>query len=87
MNNKKASHRLHHQEDSHPFVGRFLGYSTHGMNNLAEAGIQYSLLYWYQISKYTCDRNNLLTVQDKQADISALSKLVGVTTSTKYKTL
>lgn len=83
----KSEHLLYHQLATWlPTIGRFLGYLTLGIGDLVATGLQYSLLYWYRMSEYTCDRAGLLTVQDKQAAISALSKLGGYTTSTEYGT-
>jgi Zn-dependent protease with chaperone function len=81
----KSEHLLYHQLSTWlPIIGRFLGYLTLGIGDLVATGLQYSLLYWYRMSEYTSDRAGLLTVQDKQAAISALSKLGGYTTSTQY---
>jgi Zn-dependent protease with chaperone function len=83
----KSEHLLYHQLATWlPTIGRFLGYLTLGIGDLVATGLQYSLLYWYRMSEYTCDRAGLLTVQDKHAAISALSKLGGYTTSTQYGT-
>ena len=83
----KSEHLLYHQLATWlPTIRRFLGYLTLGIGDLVATELQYSLLYWYRMSEYTCDRAGLLTVQEKQAAISALSKLGGYTTSTQYRT-
>lgn len=75
----KSGHMLYHEMARiFPILGGIIGTATLGIGGLVVKGLELALIYWYRMSEFTADRAGLLSCQDQDSAITAMTKMAGV---------